>query len=158
MINDHLTISLYVNILLFSSHSSIPKVFLFIFCKKLSNAYIFGFRSIFYHNTVRVLPLGAQYLGTQSSRVPKGNTQKNPKFLTLWVPNPKIPMEFRHKPNPTHTQNLVRVRVLPLGTRILGTQSPPYDLPSNQSSTLASWLLDMTFTQLNEYQNYIVHT
>ena len=114
LINDHLTILLYVNFLLFSSHSSIPKVF----C-------LYWFRSTFYHNTVRVLPLGAQNLGTQSSRVPKGNTQKNPKFLTLWVPNPKIPMEFRHKPTPTHTQNVVWVRVLPLGTRILGTQSPP---------------------------------
>ena len=51
-------------------------------------------------NTVWVLPLGAQNLGTQSSRVPKGNTQKNPEFWTLWVPNPKIPIEFRHKPNP----------------------------------------------------------
>ena len=29
---------------------------------------------------VWVLPLGAQILGTQSSRVPVGNTQKNPKF------------------------------------------------------------------------------
>jgi hypothetical protein len=120
----HLTISLYVNILLLSSHSSILKVF-FRFKKNLSNTYIFEYRSTFYHNTVRVLPLGAQVLGTQSSWVPKGNTQKNPKFWPLWVPNPKIPMEFRHKPNPTHTQNLVRVRVLPLGTRTLGTQSSP---------------------------------
>jgi hypothetical protein len=69
--------------------------------------------------------LGAQILGTQSSWVPKGNTQKKPKKITLWVPNPKIPMEFRHKPNPTHTRNLVWVRVLPLGTQILGTQSSP---------------------------------
>ena len=30
-------------------------------------------------------------------------------------------MEFRHKPNPTHIQILVRVWVLPVGTRILGT-------------------------------------
>ena len=82
------------------------------------------YRSTFYHNTVRVLPLGALILGTQYSWVPKGNTQKNPKFGTLWVPNPKIPMEFGHKPNPTHTQILIRVRVLPLGTQILGTQSP----------------------------------
>jgi hypothetical protein len=52
--------------------------------------------------------------------------KKNPKFWTLWVPNPKIPMEFRHKPNPTHTQNLARVRVLPLGTRTLGTQFSQY--------------------------------
>ena len=37
-------------------------------------------------------------------RVSKGNTQNTPKFSTLWVPNPKIPMEFRHKPNPTHNQ------------------------------------------------------
>ena len=81
--------------------------------------------STFHHDTVRVLPLNSQILGTQYPRVPKGNTQKNPKFRTLWVPNPKIPMEFRHKPNPTHTQNLVRVWVLPLGTQILGTQSPP---------------------------------
>ena len=121
----HLTISLYVNILLLSSHSSILKVFFFRFKKNLSNTYIFDYRSTFYHNKVRVLPLGAQILGTQSSRVPVGNTQQNPKFRTLWVPNPKIPMDFRHKPNPTHTQNLVWIRVLPLGTRILGTQSPP---------------------------------
>ena len=26
--------------------------------------------------------------------------QKKLKILILWVPNPKIPMEFRHKPNP----------------------------------------------------------
>ena len=31
-------------------------------------------------NTVWVLPLCAQILGTQYSWVPKGNTQKNPKF------------------------------------------------------------------------------
>ena len=46
----------------------------------LSNTYIFEYRSTFYNNTVWVLPLGAQILGTQSSRVPVGNTQKNPKF------------------------------------------------------------------------------
>ena len=46
----------------------------------LSNTYIFEYRSTFYNNTVWVLPLGAQILGTQSSRVPKGNTQENPKF------------------------------------------------------------------------------
>ena len=81
LINDHLTISFYVNILLFSSHSSIPEVFFCLDLKKnLSNTYIFEYRSTFYHNTVRVLPSGAQILGTQSSRVPKGNTQKNPKF------------------------------------------------------------------------------
>ena len=97
------------------------------FFKNLNNTYIFDYRSTFYHDKVRVLPLNSQILGTQYSWVPKGNTQKNPKFRTLWVPNPKIPMVFRHKPNPTHTQILVRVRVLPLGTRILSTQSPPYD-------------------------------
>ena len=101
LINDHSTISLYVNILLFSSHWSIPKVFLFRFKKNLNNTYIFEYRSTFYHNTVLVLHLGDQILGTQSSWVPMGNTRKNPKFWTLWVPNPKIPMEFRHKPNPT---------------------------------------------------------
>ena len=82
------------------------------------------YRSTIYLNTVQVLPLVALILGTQYSWVPKGNTRKNPKFWTLWVPNPKIPMEFGHKPNPTHTQILIRVRVLPLGTQILGTQSP----------------------------------
>ena len=46
----------------------------------LSNTYIFAYRSTFHHNTVWVLPVGAQILGTQSSRVPEGNTQKNPKF------------------------------------------------------------------------------
>ena len=25
-------------------------------------------------------------------------------YKPLWVPNPKIPMEFRDKPNPTHTR------------------------------------------------------
>ena len=39
-------------------------------------------------------------------------------------------MEFKHKPNPTHTQILIQVRVLPLDTQILGTQSPPYYLQS----------------------------
>ena len=93
--------------------------------KNLNNTYIFDCRSTFYHDTVRVLPLNSQISETQYSRVPKGNTQKTPKFRTLWVPSPKIPMVFIHKPNPTHTRILVRVRVLPLGTRILGTQSPP---------------------------------
>ena len=54
--------------------------FLFRSKKNLSNTYIFEYRSTFYNNTVWVLPLGAQILGTQSSRVPVGNTQKNPKF------------------------------------------------------------------------------
>ena len=72
--------TLNVNILLFSSHASIPKVFLFRSKKNLSNTYIFEYRSTLYNNTVWVLPLGAQILGTQSSRVPVGNTQKNPKF------------------------------------------------------------------------------
>ena len=31
-----------------------------------------------------------------------------------WVPNPKIPIEFRDKPNPTHTRGFFRV--IPLGT------------------------------------------
>ena len=59
------------------------QVFLIFFCvdlKKLSNTYIFEYRSTFHHNTVWVLPVGAQILGTQSSRVPEGNTQKNPNF------------------------------------------------------------------------------
>ena len=54
--------------------------FLFRSKKNLSNTYIFEYRSTFHHNTVWVLPVGAQILGTQSSRVPEGNTQKNPKF------------------------------------------------------------------------------
>ena len=49
---------------------------------------------------VRILPTGL---------IPK--TTQN--YKPLWVPNPKILMEFRHKPNPTHTQILVRVSVLP---------------------------------------------
>ena len=51
-------ISIYVNILLFSSRTSILKVFLFRFLKNLSNTHIFDSRSTFYHNTVWVLPLG----------------------------------------------------------------------------------------------------
>ena len=35
-------------------------------------------------------------------------------YKPLWVPNPKIPMEFRDKPNPTHTRGFFRV--IPLGT------------------------------------------
>ena len=35
-------------------------------------------------------------------------------------------MEFKHKPNPIHTQILIQVRVLPLDTQILATQSSPY--------------------------------
>ena len=61
------------------------QVFLIFFCLDLKKILvilicIFEYRSTFHHNTVWVLPVGAQILGTQSSRVPEGNTQKNPKF------------------------------------------------------------------------------
>ena len=35
-------------------------------------------------------------------------------YKPLWVPNPKIPIDFRDKPNPTHTRGFFRV--IPLGT------------------------------------------
>ena len=35
-------------------------------------------------------------------------------YKPLWVPNPKIPIEFRDKPNPTHTRGFFWV--IPLGT------------------------------------------
>ena len=36
-------------------------------------------------------------------------------YKPLWVPNPKIPIDFRDKPNPTHTRGFFRV--IPLGTQ-----------------------------------------
>ena len=45
-----------------------------------------------------------------TSLIPK--TTQN--YKPLWVPNPKIPIEFRDKPNPTHTHEFFRV--IPLGT------------------------------------------
>ena len=68
LINDHLTISFYVNILLFSSHSSIPEVFFFaqIF-KKILVILIF-------------LNTGALFIIIQFGYYPRV-----PKF---WVPNP----------------------------------------------------------------------
>ncbi len=62
-----------------------------------------------------------------------GNTLGYPWVPTLnfypwvpWVPA-LIPMEFRHRPNPTHTQILLRVQVLAIGPQILGTQCSQYD-------------------------------
>ena len=50
---------------------------------------------------VGILPVGL---------IPK--TTQN--YKPLWVPNPKIPMLFREKPNPTHTRGFFWV--IPLGT------------------------------------------
>ena len=62
-------------------------------------------RRTFMHTTVYsrvgILPAGL---------IPK--TTQN--YKPLWVPNPKIPIEFRDKPNPTHTRGFFRV--IPLGT------------------------------------------
>ena len=60
---------------------------------------------------------------------------KKPKNFELYgYPTQKIPMEFRYKPNPTHTQNLFQVWVLPLGTQILDTQSSPSSPLKNGTS------------------------
>ena len=45
------------------------------------------------------------------------------------------------------TQNLVRVRVLPLGTRILGTQSPPY-LPPFKSFDMGLNIVGLKKSQI----------
>ena len=90
----------------------------FIHCKKK-----FCENSPRHDSSIRIQPKTASYISLCCciSCTPLRNKLLCPKFWTLWVPNPKIPMEFRHKPNPTHIQILVRVWVLPVGTRILGT-------------------------------------
>ena len=49
--------------------------------------------------------------GTLSTGLIPKTTQN---YKPLWVPNPKIPMEFRDKPNPTHTRGFFWV--IPFGT------------------------------------------
>ena len=70
---------------------------------------------------------GFQYVTARAGILPTGlipKTTQNKKLF--WVPNPKIPMELRHKPNPTHTRRFFRV--IPLGTHgyppSMGTRLP----------------------------------
>ena len=47
---------------------------------------------------------------TMAGILPTGLIPKTTQnYKPLWVPNPKIPMEFRDKPNPTHTHGFFRV-------------------------------------------------
>ena len=89
------------------------QVFLKFFCLDLKKILVilFDYRSTFYHNTVRVLPLG-----TQSSRVSKGNTQKTQKFELYGYPTRKYPWNSDTNP----TQPIAKIW---FGLGI--TQSPP---------------------------------
>ena len=67
--------------------------------------------SQFVHESVHIA-----YLPTRVGILPAGLIPKTTQnYKPLWVPNPKIPIDFRDKPNPTHTRGFFRV--IPLGTQ-----------------------------------------
>jgi hypothetical protein len=86
----------------------------------------------------RILPTGL---------IPK--TTQN--YKPLWVPNPKIPMEFREKPNPYPW--IFSGRVIPMGTRLkflpLGTMSTRLKfLPSGTRVLMKRTLSNQTLKKL----------
>ena len=104
LINDHLTISFYVNILLFSSHSSIPEVFFCLDLKKILVILIF-------------LNIGALFIIIQFGYYPRV-----PKF---WVPNPHwYPRVIHKKPKILNVMN-----TQPENTHGIQTQTQPNPYP-----------------------------